>query len=375
VKIGISCYPTMGGSGVVATELAMALAAAGDEVHVISYAMPARLQLVDPKLSFHEVVVPHYPLFEYPPYSLALATKMVEVATYHELDLLHVHYAVPNAVSAVLARDIVGDSGFQVVTTLHGTDITLVGNDPNYLATTRYGIEESDAVTAVSESLRRDTVERLGIDRPIEVIPNFIEPERYDMARSGQGARRWAQGDEALLVHVSNYRPVKRVLDVVQIFERVAREVDTRLLLVGDGPERAQVEQYCREQRNCDRILFAGSTTSIEEVLVGADLFLLPSETESFGLAALEAMSCKVPVIATSVGGLPEVVEDGVTGFLRPVGDVEGMAAAALSLLRDPERRRRFGEEARRQAVARFSEEAIVERYRDLYRRVVRRGG
>ncbi|MDH3401992.1 MAG: N-acetyl-alpha-D-glucosaminyl L-malate synthase BshA [Acidobacteriota bacterium] len=375
MKIGISCYPTMGGSGVVATELAMALAAAGDEVHVISYAMPARLQLVDPKLSFHEVVVPHYPLFEYPPYSLALATKMVEVATYHELDLLHVHYAVPNAVSAVLARDIVGDSGFQVVTTLHGTDITLVGNDPNYLATTRYGIEESDAVTAVSESLRRDTVERLGIDRPIEVIPNFIEPERYDMARSGQGARRWAQGDEALLVHVSNYRPVKRVLDVVQIFERVAREVDTRLLLVGDGPERAQVEQYCREQRNCDRILFAGSTTSIEEVLVGADLFLLPSETESFGLAALEAMSCKVPVIATSVGGLPEVVEDGVTGFLRPVGDVEGMAAAALSLLRDPERRRRFGEEARRQAVARFSEEAIVERYRDLYRRVVRRGG
>jgi N-acetyl-alpha-D-glucosaminyl L-malate synthase BshA len=373
VKIGISCYPTLGGSGVVATELAMVLAAAGDDVHVISYAMPSRLELVDPRLSFHEVIVPHYPLFDYPPYSLALATKMAEVATYQKLDLLHVHYAVPNAVSAVLARDIVGNDGFKVVTTLHGTDITLVGNDPNYLATTRYGIERSDAVTTVSESLRRDTVEQLGIERPIEVIPNFIEPERYEMARGRPGARRWAQGDEALLVHVSNYRPVKRVLDVVEVFERVAKQIDTRLLLVGDGPERAHVEQYCREQGSCDRILFAGSTTSIEEVLVGADLFLLPSETESFGLAALEAMSCKVPVIATCVGGLPEVVEDGVTGFLRPVGDVEGMAAAALSLLRDPARLRRFGEEARRQAVERFSETAIVARYRDLYRRVLER--
>jgi L-malate glycosyltransferase len=374
VKIGISCYPTLGGSGVVATELAMALAAAGDEVHVISYAMPSRLRLVDPRLSFHEVVVPHYPLFEYPPYSLALATKMVEVATYQKLDLVHVHYAVPNAVSAVLARDIVGKEGFKVVTTLHGTDITLVGNDPNYLATTRYGIERSDAVTAVSESLRRQTEEQLGIDRLIEVIPNFIEPERYDKARQGPGARRWARGDEAILVHVSNFRPVKRVLDVVKVFERVARTVDARLLLAGDGPERAQIEQYCREQGSCDRIIFVGSTASIEEVLVGADLFLLPSETESFGLAALEAMSCKVPVIATNVGGLPEVVEDGVTGFLRPVGDVDAMAAAALELLRDPQRRRRFGDEARRQAVARFSEDAVVARYRDLYRRVTGNG-
>jgi N-acetyl-alpha-D-glucosaminyl L-malate synthase BshA len=370
LKIGISCYPTMGGSGVVATELAMVLAAAGDEVHVISYAMPPRLELVDPRLSFHEVVVPHYPLFDYPPYSLALATKMVEVATYQELDLLHVHYAVPNAVSAILARDIVGDGGFKVVTTLHGTDITLVGNDPNYLATTRYGIERSDAVTTVSQSLRRDTVEQLGVTRPIEVIPNFIEPERYEAARRRPGARRWAQGDEVLLVHVSNYRPVKRVHDVVQIFERVARKLDTRLLLVGDGPERAHIEQYCREQGSCDRILFAGSTTSIEEVLVGADLFLLPSETESFGLAALEAMSCEVPVIATDVGGLPEVVEDGVTGFLRPVGDVDAMADAALSLLENRDRLRQFGEAARRQAVERFSEAAVVERYRELYRRV-----
>lgn len=373
MKIGISCYPTLGGSGVVATELAMALAAAGDEVHVISYAMPSRLELIDPRLSFHEVVVPHYPLFEYPPYSLALATKMVEVATYQKLDLLHVHYAVPNAVSAVLARDIVGNDGFKVVTTLHGTDITLVGNDPNYLATTRYGIERSDAVTAVSQALRRQTEEIIGVSRPIEVIPNFIEPERYDQAHR-PGARRWAKGDEALLVHVSNFRPVKRVLDVVKIFERVAETVDARLLLVGDGPDRAQIEQYCRQQGNCDRIVFVGNMAAIEEVLVGADLFLLPSETESFGLAALEAMSCKVPVIATAVGGLPEVVKEGVTGFLRPVGDVEGMAAAALELLTDPQRLRQFGEAAREDAVGRFSEDAVVARYRDLYRRVAGNG-
>jgi len=374
MKIGISCYPTLGGSGVVATELAMVLAATGDEVHVISYAMPSRLQLVHPRLAFHEVVVPHYPLFEFPPYSLALATKMVEVATYQKLDLLHVHYAIPNAVSAVLARDIVGDSGFKVVTTLHGTDITLVGNDPNYLATTRYGIERSDAVTAVSDALRRQTEEQLGVTREIEVIPNFIEPERYDEAKARPGARRWAKDGEALLVHVSNFRPVKRVLDVVRVFERVARKVDARLLLVGDGPDRAQIEQYCREQGSCDRIIFVGNTASIEEVLVGADLFILPSETESFGLAALEAMSCKVPVIATAVGGLPEVVEDGVTGFLRPVGDVEGMAAAAVELLSDRRRLQKFGETAREQAIVRFSEDAVVERYRDLYRRVAGTG-
>jgi N-acetyl-alpha-D-glucosaminyl L-malate synthase BshA len=226
-------------------------------------------------------------------------------------------------------------------------------------------------VTAVSEALRRETEELLGITRPIEVIPNFIEPERYDAARRHPGARRWARGDEALLVHVSNFRRVKRVLDVVRIFERVTEQVEARLLLVGEGPERAQVEQYCREHSTCDRVHFVGSTTSIEEMLVGADLFLLPSETESFGLAALEAMSCEVPVIATAVGGLPEVVEHGVTGFLHPVGDVEAMAASAVELLRDPERRRRFGREARRQAVERFAEAAIVERYRELYRRVV----
>ncbi|MEZ5330509.1 MAG: N-acetyl-alpha-D-glucosaminyl L-malate synthase BshA [Thermoanaerobaculia bacterium] len=374
MKIGISCYPTLGGSGVVATELAMALAAAGDEVHVISYAMPSRLRLVDPRLSFHEVVVPHYPLFDYPPYSLALATKIVEVAEHHALDLVHVHYAVPNAVSAVLAREILDPRPLRVVTTLHGTDITLVGNDPNYLPTTRFGIERSDAVTAVSEFLRRDTVERFGVGHEIDVVPNFIDPRRYERARGHPGARQWACEGERILVHVSNFRPVKRVLDVVRVHETLVRSgLRVRLLLVGEGPDRPQVEHYCRQSGICDSITFIGGVQSVEELLVGADLFLLPSETESFGLAALEALSCEVPVIATRVGGLPEVVDEGRTGHLLPVGDVEGMAEAAARLLRDESVRGLYGAEGRRQAVERFSENDIVARYRDVYRRTLER--
>jgi len=371
MKIGISCYPTFGGSGVVATELAMALARGGDEVHVVSYKMPFRLEFVEPHLFFHEVVVPHYPLFDYPPYSLALATKMVEVARHHELDLMHVHYAVPNAVSAVLAKQILEPRVLKVVTTLHGTDITLVGNDPNYLETTRFGIEKSDAVTAVSESLRRDTQEQLGISNHIDVVPNFIEPERFERARKEGGGRRWAKPGEMILVHVSNFRPVKRVMDVLRVFHRVREKLPVHLLLVGDGPDRAKVERYCRECDTCDVITFIGNLPLVEEVLAGADLFLLPSETESFGLAALEALSCEVPVIATRVGGLPEVVDHGSTGFLFPVGEVEAMAEAAIELLGDDEKRAQFGREARRQAIERFREEVVVERYRDVYRRVV----
>jgi N-acetyl-alpha-D-glucosaminyl L-malate synthase BshA len=373
MRVGICCYPTYGGSGVVATELAMALAAGGDEVHVISYALPSRLLLVDPKLSYHEVVVPRYPLFEYPPYSEALATKMVEVARYHELDLMHVHYAVPNAVSAVLAREILRPRPLKVVTTLHGTDITLVGNDPNYVETTRYGIEQSDAVTAVSASLRRQTIEQLAVSNAIEVVPNFIDPRRYEEARRLPGARRWARPGEKLLVHISNFRPVKRVLDVVEVFQRVRRKLPARLLFVGDGPERGKVEQRCRQCGDCDDIVFIGNLPLVEEVLVGADLFLLPSETESFGLAALEALSCEVPVIASRAGGLPEVVRDGENGFLLPVGDVEGMARAALSLLEDPDRHRAFAQAARRWAVERFDQAAIVARYRSIYERTLAR--
>ena len=373
LRIGISCYPTMGGSGVVATELAMALARGGDEVHVLSYAMPTRLDLASPRIEFHEVVVPHYPLFDYPPYSLALATKMVEVATHHHLDLVHVHYAVPNAVSAVLARQILAPRPLKVVTTLHGTDITLVGNDPNYLATTRYGIRQSDEVTAVSEFLKRDTIETFDVDTPIEVVPNFIEPERWEAVRHTDGARQWARDGEQILVHVSNYRPVKRVLDVVRIHRRLTERFPVRLLLVGEGPERARVEHFCRDHGICDSITFIGHVQSVETVLHGADLFLLPSETESFGLAALEALSCEVPVVATAVGGLPEVVDDGVTGFLRPVGDVDAMAQAAARLLSDDGERRAFGRAGRRAALERFPEDAIVERYRDIYRRALAR--
>lgn len=373
MRVGISCYPTYGGSGIVATELAMALAEGGDEVHVISYALPSRLSLNSARIFFHEVVTPSYPLFEYPPYSLALATKMVEVARHQQLDVMHVHYAIPNAVSAVLARQIVAPQPLAVVTTLHGTDVTLIGNDPNYLETTRWGVTESDAVTAVSESLRLTTIEQLGIQSPIDVIPNFIDPERYELAKSLPGARRWAKPGERILIHISNFRPVKRVLDVVEIFLRLRSRVPCRLLMVGDGPERGKVEQHCRDNDACNAITFIGSLPLIEEILVGADLFLLPSENESFGLAALEALSCKVPVITTSAGGLPEVVIHGENGFLHPVGDVDAMAESALRLLQDEPMRQAFGEAGRRRAVDVFGQEPIVRQYRSIYERVIER--
>jgi N-acetyl-alpha-D-glucosaminyl L-malate synthase BshA len=371
MKIGISCYPTYGGSGIVATELAMALAEGGDEVHVLSYALPSRLSLTSPRIFFHEVITPSYPLFEYPPYSLTLATKMVEVARHSQLDVMHVHYAIPNAVSAVLAKQIVAPQPLPVVTTLHGTDVTLIGNDPNYIETTRWGIVQSDAVTAVSSWLSRTTEQQLGIRSPIDVVPNFIDPQRYEQARNSPGARRWAKPGERLLVHISNFRPLKRVLDVVDVFLRLRPEVPCRLLMIGDGPERGRVEQRCRESDACNSITFVGSLPLIEEVLVGADLFFLPSETESFGLAALEALSCEVPVIATAVGGLPEVVIHGENGFLHPIGDVEGMAASALRLLKDEPMRKAFGASGRRRAVEVFSQAAIVARYRSIYERVV----
>ena len=378
MKIGISCYPTYGGSGVVATELAMALAAGGDEVHVISYALPSRLALLEAtapqaRLSFHQVVVPHYPLFEYPPYSLALATKIVEITRHHQLDLVHVHYAVPNAVSAILARTILQPHVLPVVTTLHGTDITLVGNDPSFMETTRWGIDQSDAVTTVSASLRNSTRDIFGTTRPIEVVPNFIDPVRYErLAAAGSpGARRWAKPGERILVHISNFRPVKRVDDVVEVFHRLRGRFPVRLLMVGDGPERARVEQRCRQHGSCGEVSFIGNLPLVEEVLVNADLFLLPSESESFGLAALEALACKVPVIATRAGGIPEVIADGECGLLYPVGDVAGMADGAARLLADEPLRQRFGEAARQRAVELFATPKVVSQYRALYESVL----
>lgn len=371
MRVGISCYPTYGGSGIVATELAMALADGGDEVHVLSYALPSRLSLNSSRIFFHQVVTPTYPLFEYPPYSLTLATKMVEVARHQQLDVMHVHYAIPNAVSAILARQILAPYPLAVVTTLHGTDVTLVGNDPAYLETTRWGIVESDAVTAVSESLRRTTMQQLGIQNQIDVVPNFIDPRRYEQVKGSPGARRWARPGERILIHISNFRPLKRVIDVVDVFLRLRSRFPCRLLMVGDGPERGRVEQHCRDNDACASITFIGSLPLIEEVLVGADLFFLPSETESFGLAALEALSCEVPVIATNVGGLPEVVVHGENGFLHPVGDVEGMAESAGRLLADEPMRKAFGAAGRRRAVEVFGQAPIVARYRSIYERVV----
>jgi len=372
MRVGISCYPTFGGSGIVATELAMALAAGGDEVHVISYAVPSRLHLARPNLYFHQVLVPNYPLFEFPPYELALAAKMAEVARYARLDLMHVHYAVPNAASAILARQILSPQPLPVVTTLHGTDVTLVGNDPSYLETTRWAVLNSDAVTAVSDWLRRATEEQLCLeDHPIEVIPNFVDPERYERVKDTPGARRWARSGERILIHVSNFRPVKRVMDVVEIFLRVKREMPTRLLLVGDGPDRARVESRCRAEGCCDAVTFLGQLQSVEEVMVGADLFLLPSENESFGLAGLEAQACELPVVGTAIGGIPEVVEHGTTGLLYPLGDVDAMAAGAIALLSDPVRHRAMARAARERALARFAEVDVVGRYRALYERVL----
>jgi N-acetyl-alpha-D-glucosaminyl L-malate synthase BshA len=363
----------MGGSGVVATELARALAEGGDEVHLLSYALPARWSGGGQGLFFHPVTVGQYPLFEYPPYSLALATKMVEVVRHHQLDLLHVHYAVPNAISAILAREILLPDPIRVITTLHGTDVTLVGNDPSYLETTRLAIQRSDCVTAVSEALREATLEQLGNGREIRVLPNFIDPQRYLDVKERGGARVWGEEGERIIVHISNFRRVKRVRDVVRIFELVSRDQKVRLLLAGEGPELARTEQFCRELNVSDRVVFLGTVSNVEELLSGADVFLLPSETESFGLAALEALSCEVPVVASRIGGLPEVVEDGVTGFLRPVGDVEGMAEAICRLLREEDLRRGMGRRGRSSAIERFSREDIVKQYRELYQEVLAR--
>jgi L-malate glycosyltransferase len=372
MRIGISCYPTFGGSGIVATELAMSLAALGDEVHVVSYAQPSRLSLALPNLFFHQVVVPDYPLFEYPPYSLALASKIAELVRFERLDLVHVHYAVPNAVSAVLARQIVAPHPLPVVTTLHGTDVTLIGNDPSYLEPTRWALRESDAVTAVSAWLRDATADQLGpIDHPIEVIPNFVDPRRYERVRDTIGARAWARPGEKVLIHISNFRPVKRLMDVLDVFLRVRRAMPARLLLVGDGPERAKVESRCRAEGCCDVVTFLGQLPSVEQVLVGSDLFLLPSENESFGLAGLEAQACEVPVVGSNIGGIPEVIDDGVTGLLYELGDVDGMAAGAIELLSDPERHRDFGRRARERALERFAEAKVVGNYRALYERVL----
>ena len=371
MRIGITCYPTFGGSGVVATELGLALAKGGDEIHFISYALPSRLNLVHERVRFHEVTVTSYPLFDpYPPYTLALATKMAEVAAFEKLDVLHVHYAIPHAISAHLAKQILHSRSLKVITTLHGTDITLVGRDESYLPITKFGIEVSDGVTAVSRWLRDETASNFGTSKEIDVIPNFVDPDRFHRQNSAY-CHMFGAPNEKLVCHVSNFRPVKRIMDVIGVFEKVTRVVPSRLVMIGDGPDRSRAEAYCREHGLRDRVFFLGNVPNLEEIVGASDLFLLPSEAESFGMAALEALASEVPVIATSAGGLPEVVQEGVTGYLLPVGDVDGMAARAIEILSNDTLRREMGRTARASAIERFDEKKIVPVYRRLYERVI----
>lgn len=376
MKIGITCYPTYGGSGVVATELGIELAARGHQVHFISYSQPFRLTGREERICFHEVPVSNYPLFEFPPYDLALATHMAEVAEYYDLDLLHVHYAIPHSVSALLARQMLARKGRHLpfVTTLHGTDITLVGADHSYLPITQYAIDESDGVTSISQYLRQATRETFGTTREIAVISNFVNCDVYRRNEETRAQLRaqFAREDEHLLVHLSNFRPVKRVRDVIEVFARVARQLPARLLMVGDGPDRSMAEWLAMHYHIQDRVHFLGKQSNVHDLLPVADLMLLPSELESFGLAALEAMACKVPSIATSVGGVPELVEHGVSGLLFPVGDVDAMGAAAVALLRDPERLQAMAMAARKVARETFCSTKVVPQYENFYESVLR---
>jgi N-acetyl-alpha-D-glucosaminyl L-malate synthase BshA len=371
MKIGITCYPTYGGSGVVATELGIELAARGHEVHFISYAMPIRLTEFHERIHFHEVEVTSYPLFDHPPYTLALATKMYEVAEEAHLDLLHVHYAIPHSVSAMLAQQMTAPRKLPFITTLHGTDITLVGSDRSYLPITRYSIEKSDGVTSISAYLRDLTYREFDVKRSIEVIPNFVNCDLYARCDDIAARRKWAKDNEPIVMHLSNFRPVKRVTDVVEIFARVREKMPAKLVMMGDGPDRGAAEYLVRTKRLQKDVFFLGKQDQVQQKLGLADLFLLPSETESFGLAALEAMACEVPVVATDVGGLPEVVTHGVDGYLIPPRDVAAGAKYALEILQSPDRGRAMGKLARKNAKARYCANDVIPQYEAYYQRVL----
>lgn len=372
MNIGITVYPTYGGSGIVGSELGQSLAERGHNVHFISSVLPTRVTELGPRVHFHEVEMMSYPLFEHQPYDLALATKMATVARAEKLDLLHVHYAIPHSISAILARESIKQKRYvPVITTLHGTDITLVGADRSYLPITRYGLQQSDGVTAVSKFLKQATIETFDFDE-IEVIPNFICENHYRRLPDSPLRQELAPGGERLLVHVSNFRPVKRPADCVEILASV-REAgeNARLIMVGDGPERSAVYYQAERMGLKDHTVFVGKQTNIADYLGVSDIFLLPSELESFGLAALEAQACELPVIATRIGGIPEVVNDGESGYLSEVGDVSKMSSDTLRLLRDEDLRRNFGEKGRELAVRRYSTEKIIPQYIDYYEKIV----
>ncbi len=371
MRIGITCYPTYGGSGVVATELGLELAARGHDVHFISYAVPVRMTAASERLHFHEVEVMNYPLFDHPPYTLALASMMRNVAVNESLDLLHVHYAIPHSVSAYLARAMVAPLKLPFVTTLHGTDITLVGADRSYLPITKFSIEQSNAVTAISEYLRRITAEEFEIRRPVEMIPNFVNCDVFQPADGECRREEFAPNEEKILIHLSNFRPVKRVPDVIEIFALVREEIPAKLIMIGDGPDRATAEWLTKKKGLSRDVIFMGKQNQVQSLLNCGDVLLLPSELESFGLAALEGMACGVPAICSKVGGVPEVITDGVEGYLVPVGDVNTMAARALEILTNPDRRAQMGEAARARALNQFCSSKIIPQYESLYRQVL----
>ncbi|MFZ9755303.1 MAG: N-acetyl-alpha-D-glucosaminyl L-malate synthase BshA [Bacteroidia bacterium] len=374
MRIGIVLYPTFGGSGVLATELGKALAAKGHEVHFISYNQPARLDFFSPGIFYHEVSIPQYPLFEYAPYETALAGKMVDIVRSAHLELLHVHYAIPHASAALMAKAILAQDHIQipVITTLHGTDITLVGRESSYEPVVSWSINQSDIVTAVSQSLKEDTYKHFHVTREIEVVPNFIDFDRFSKKPKDHFKKAISPNGEKVLVHTSNFRKVKRVGDVLQVFRKVLDQIPARLLLIGDGPERSHIEGLCRDLQTCEQVSFLGKQEAVEEILSIGDLFLLPSQTESFGLAALEAMACEVPVISSNAGGLPEVNLDGVTGFLAEVGDIDRMAEKALYLLQNESELQTFRAQALAQAQ-RFDLANILIQYETLYQQAMKR--
>lgn len=372
MKIGITCYPTYGGSGVIATELGKELAIRGHQVHFISYALPFRLTQFVENVVFHEVEMSSYPLFEFPLYSLALASKMVEVAQYEQLDLLHVHYAIPHASSAYLAKQMLKEKlDLKIVTTLHGTDITLVGLEPSFLPLVKFSMEESDGVTAVSRFLKEKTITNYDIQKNIEVIPNFVDTKVFKPMDCCSFKEHLAPNNEKILVHTSNFRQVKRVPDTLRIFAQVIKEVPAKLVLVGDGPDRSECERLCRQLELCDHVKFLGKQEGLVEILNASDLFLIPSQSESFGLAALEAMACGLPVISSSVGGLPELVRHNETGFIAEIGDIDRMAKYSIELLTNEKKYNLFSANARKRTVSMFDKSKVIPQYEDYYKNIL----
>lgn len=369
MKIGIVCYPTFGGSGVVATELGIALADRGHEVHFITYRQPVRLDLLSHNVHFHEVSVPDYPLFHYQPYELALSSKLVDMVKLHEIEILHVHYAIPHAYAGYMAKQMLASENIHIpmVTTLHGTDITLVGNHPFYKPAVTFSINNSDVVTSVSQSLKEDTLRLFDIKKEIYVVPNFIDVEKHVNPFTDCQRDLMAKREEHIITHISNLRPVKRITDIIEIFDRIQKELPSKLLMVGEGPEKEKAEALCVAKGIEDKVLFLGNSNEIDKILCFSDLFLLPSEKESFGLAALEAMVCGVPVISSNAGGLPEVNQQGVSGFLSDVGNVDEMAANAILILKDPETLSKYKKQAREVSM-KFDTKNIVPLYEEVYK-------